>query len=431
LEQLSERASPTSNLADLPSYQRLSSLVKETTGATSDLQWYRARYLLSAGLRDILDSGQAYDGQETAQPVTHDHGVTFQNGEESSGAGGRDDLIKEAKKYAAEVALELEEKLREPGSLPEAFVAHGRSAALTLVARQVLPKTSRLEDVVTTGEGRPDYTDDSIRRALRNVLSDEPEEGTAERIVEFVRTNCPLDDQAQYNLYRYHRTRTRSLGAAIESWTTAIRDARARYGDDLDTDWQEDVLAWRDGLEEMYETELRQLHGYARQVLDAKDPVLVDNIETLLRDDPEPPSDRGGHRRDRRSEGRSRLLSPAPPSSPPIRGGEDRLQLPASSDLAQSREIGIPVPGDGAAELPGHDGQELLSRDAQELSGGNQAEPGVPVPGEPVAEYPDEVYGDADNPEDRYVDSEYSETGFRNDRYPESGDEGVPDESAL
>jgi hypothetical protein len=275
LEQRAEYSDIPRDPASLPSYVRLSSLVEETSQMTEDLQWYRTRYLLSAGLRDVLDLGREEAKYATASA----------NGHAPDPA-----MLELARRRAAELALELEKKIAEPGSLPVEFVAYGRAAALTLVARQVASTTSNLQEMFVDGTDKPDYNDNgAVARALRDVLDNAADDGTAERLVKFARSYCPLDDQAQYNLYRYHQTRASNLAKAIADWDVILGDAQQNFGTRPPRqirDWEEQVLEWQSFLKKLYQEEVGEMRDYARQVLAAGDPALVERINAVRRLDP-------------------------------------------------------------------------------------------------------------------------------------------------
>jgi hypothetical protein len=322
LELREECAVPQDDPSGLPSYQRLSSLLKDTAGRTGDLQWYRTRYLLSSGLRDIVDFGPDRAGNMSA--AQNGHAPASANGHAPDPAKPRpgETLIDVARRNAAELALELERRIAERRGLPKSFVEYGRAAALTLVARQVDLKTPVLEDVMVERKDTPEYTDDgAVMRALRNVLDSAADVGTAERLVDFVRSYCPVDEQAQYNLYRYHQTRAKNLAAAIENWNIRLRKLRQDYGEHPPQrvwDWARDISEKQDRLGQLYDKELSQMRACAQQVEEAGDPVLIERLNAARRLDPEgaEPRYRGGHRRERPAERESRPPWQAPDESP-------------------------------------------------------------------------------------------------------------------
>jgi hypothetical protein len=322
LEQREECAVPQRDPAALPSYKRLSSLVHETADRTDDLQWYRTRYLLSAGLRDILDLSPNGTRHHAASPAHNNdsgHQAASANGD---GPRSGETLVDLARRRAAELALELEEKISNRGGLPLAFVEYGRAAALTLVARQVDLRTGSLDKMLVPGAGRPDYADGgAVKRALRDILDGRAADGTAERLVGFVRSCCPLDDQAQYNLYRYHQSRATHLADAIESWNATLRQARQRYGEeppDRVRFWADDVSRWQKALSDLYGTELSQMEECARQVETAGDVALIERLKVVRKLDPTEPEFRYsvGGRHGRPSAEGSRLSQPAPSVTP-------------------------------------------------------------------------------------------------------------------
>jgi len=362
LEQRAECAVPQRDPASLPSYRRLSSLVRDTATMTGDLQWYRTRYLLSAGLRDVLDLSPNGTRYHPARPAPDDsgrHRATSVNGHGPHPAPPEQDetMIDLARRHAVELALELEEKIADRRGLPEAFVQYGRAAALTLVARQVDLRTGDLEKMLVDGTGRPDYTDGgAVRRALRNVLHNAADDGTAERLVGFVRSYCPIDDQAHYNLYRYHQTRASNLAAAIENWSVALRQARRRYGENPPGrvwTWAEDVTDWQKALASLYEAELSQMRECARKVEEGGDPVLIERLRITSQLEPVEPRFRysNGRRHERPADDGSRLNSPAPSVTPDAVGPGPAPAPP-------------PDPGQPAPAAPGQSGPAVPDRPA-------------------------------------------------------------------
>src|SRR5262249_39568419 len=140
----------------------------------------------------------------------------------------------------------------------------------------------------------------------------------AEQLVEFTRRCRPLDDQALYNLYRYHRTRARICEAAIDGWQEALDQAERSPGYVVPGQlarWRDEVLRWQDALEERYQDELSELQDYQDEIVEAGNPVLTEQVTTLPRLTREPPGPENRHHPDY---GTDRAL-PAPLGPPPAR----------------------------------------------------------------------------------------------------------------
>lgn len=348
LDQNGDYAVPPTDPTMLLSYQRLSELVQDTAQMTGDLQWYRTRYLLSAGLRDIIDLGPP-DAREV-KPVPsmngHNGKHAAANGHDPAGPRPGETLVELALRLAAELALQLETQISQPGSLPETFVAYSRAAALTLVARQVHLSTRHLKKVLVEPGNRRDYTDGgAVRRALDDVLSNRADDGIAERLVEFARYYCPLDDQAYYNLYRYHQVRAITLETAIDSWYgSPPRSAGKRSA------WAGDI----NDLRTRYEAELVQMQFAARQVIQVGDPALVARVEAVSALDPQP----GNGRWHAMEESLQR--EQAPESVPPLDNtvwefDEPHLDLPGAAGPGEDQYPGeswYPDDGDASGEEP-------------------------------------------------------------------------------
>jgi len=278
LEQFEEQSDPAApaNPLSRPSTRRLSAVVEANATRSAgqpdparyqDLQWYRAHYLLSSGLRDYAER----------QPDPADHeqrGPDFQAATEA------------ARKYAVTMARALED-MRD--RLPADFVRFGRAAALTLVARQAFPAVTsgNADELAVANTGSTNVTDADIRADLDRLSRNDVRVGTAERLVQYVQANCRIDDQASYNLAQYHEARARILDIAVSRWdgvrASVLTEARqlAVPAEEM-AGWDADVVRWQDMLRTQLLSEQRQIENYAQQVVAAGDPVLADRAATLL-----------------------------------------------------------------------------------------------------------------------------------------------------
>jgi len=310
LEQLYERSSRSRS--DSPSrspsrsregvsartwHRRLSWLLDVTARGPRDLQWYRARYLMSEGLRDIV---------EADEPVPPDQ------------PDSRETLIQTARQHAVDLAIELEENLRRPSAVPRTFLVKSQAAVLTLVARQVIPRTDQLKEMLTFGPSGPGLGGRSVLDELKSLRKTGPGKGIPEWLVEYVHTFCTLDDQAQYNLWHYHRNRGKVCIASIDRWQRALDEVTSDTHalDEIDQ-WRDQVLRWQDALEEMCQAELQQAGEYAKEVELTGDPVLVEQVKALPAIERPPPSLGLSHHPDY---GTPRQLPPPtapPPERPP------------------------------------------------------------------------------------------------------------------
>lgn len=248
LQQRLEPAAVLDDPAGTPWFGPLRALVTATK-AKDDLQWYRARYLLSLGIQDIVDRGEL--AADTPSPV-----------------------IELARTCAVDLAIELEKRSRDPGHLPSTFVSSNRPAALTLVARQVMPQTQNPADVLTEVPVRAQPAGSSISHVLKSVRRG-PRKGAAEELVEFVRSNfSQIDASAKYNLYRYYQERAQALAGAVDNLDS---------GEGLGL---EELPSAREQLVAAYQATLGQLTYYGDEA--AKDPGLADRIKN----DPPPDADR-------------------------------------------------------------------------------------------------------------------------------------------
>lgn len=279
LEQLDERRAGTAypDPMQRPSARRLARVVAltaqrraadpEAAVSSPDLQWFRARYLLSSNLRDDVDRRRgAADGQ-----ATDDEQVS-------------EDAAAAALDYAVEMALALED---ERDDLPEDFIRFGRAAALTLVARQAFPPvTGRSADqIAVAGQDRSDLSEAGLRAALRSLRKGTAKPGTAERIVRYVRTRLPTDDQTEYNMVWYQLTRARILRTAFARWdgvrlrhSGPVRDEEVRR---KRTEYRTKVARWQRMLARQYVIAEREARASRARVERAADPVLVGLLPSL------------------------------------------------------------------------------------------------------------------------------------------------------
>ena len=363
LEQLSEAANGYGDPASRPSHQRLRGLVKKV--APEDLQWYRSRYLFSMGVRDVLDSGS---------PPPNGHG---------SARPGPSVIVTEAKDLAAELAIRLDE-LRGALNLPWEFLEYGRAAALTLLARQVIPRTTQLPDVLSTqldevfgtDTAIPEFTDANIGAQLRRIASGSAK-GDPERLVKYARTRLRLDDQARYNLLRYHRTRATICYVAYQRYRTALASALIAPENYR---WRQRVSVWMRLLGQQYRAECVRAGGYGEQIRAAADPVLRGQLDIL---DPLPPqiSDEEGGSDDSRGAGEEiPFPAEAPPERPPYTGSPDTFRGPRGN-ASQSPESPDRPPQPTPEPLP-----ELESGATERPANGSDQDPATPAAAFTLAE---------------------------------------------
>jgi hypothetical protein len=288
LEHLREQSRGYGDPARQRSHERLTDVVRSTGDNRGDPQWHRARYLLASVLRDILDAAPAAPTPaDRADPKL------------------RTSLSDQAREAAAELALELEGQGGSASEVSRQFAASGRAAALTLLARQAIPRAGSLADVPVTAvapddgaaepgtgqdgdttrqlRGEPQsrgpvaqpLTESTLPALIESLQAGAPPPGTSERIVDFVRGTLELDDEARYNLARYH-------------------DARAWICTEASLRYRADPAAPADlavHLAELAQQEQATAQEYAASVRAGGDPVLVRQVE--LAEPREPQADWG------------------------------------------------------------------------------------------------------------------------------------------
>lgn len=299
LEQVDERedaarppgqrqAEPPADPLLRPSAQRLQRVVRVTAQRRAadpraaarhpDLQWYRARYLLSSDLRDEVDRRRSEVDRRPA-PI----------GGVADDEQAAPEAAAEALNYAIDLALTLED---ERDLLPPDFVRFGRAAALTLVARQAFPTVTseNADDLAVAGQDRRDLTDTDVRAELLNLRGSRREPGTAERLVRYLRDHCRTDDQSEYNLLHYQLTRARIIRIAFDRWDGVLgRELEAAgqaYGPDLPGEvvaWTDKVGNWQRMLAQEYGAAVREAEQSRKRVEQAPDPdpVLVGLVRSL------------------------------------------------------------------------------------------------------------------------------------------------------
>jgi hypothetical protein len=272
---------------DTASRIRLERALRATQKTPGSLQWYRARYLLSADMRDGVESARDSAGL-------------------SGTVAGPDDatVAREARDYAIELVARLADR-SSAKLLPEEFLAKARPAALTLLARQAFPSSADPATWIVSQRPDAPITPETIGQELQNLRAHGPRPGTAERLVEFVRDNFKLEDQAHYNLLRYHGTRVRILATSIERWQERLATYQGR-----DPEWTEEVQFWMDDLEDLCQNELQQLREHDAQIDDKFLRERVEEFRPPARTAREPWS--GRHREGPRPAG-------PPPLEPPRR----------------------------------------------------------------------------------------------------------------
>jgi hypothetical protein len=258
------KSPPQVPIEDLSWYQTLTAIVEATDRrgflpfrrGRRDLQWYRARYLLAMGLRDLMD---------VAPPASPEV---------------REYFADKARELTADVAIELERRARSPRWwLPKEFVHYGRTAAITLLARQVMTWTNDPAQVVTTSWSAG-FTKRTIGSALQAIRNGYVDKDTSAKLAEFPATaGLVVDDQSEYNLARYRRRRFEICETAINSYQAAL-DGNPP-GTSQRNDWRDGILRYMDRLEEQAQEELTLAARYERQVEYARDPFLATEIRTL------------------------------------------------------------------------------------------------------------------------------------------------------
>jgi hypothetical protein len=177
-------------------YELLQYVADRTEGKTSDLQWYRARYLLPLAILDF--------------------GAPTGDGTQASAQ----DRVRAAN-YSTELAGELLERDHDPGDLTAEFAENSLGAALVLAAREHIPTTSDLTQVSTDATDADLSADpDSLVALLRNPA----QKGTPEKLAAYAQAYCKKTPQMKYNMYRYHQKRVRICVQAAEVVAEKLRD---------------------------------------------------------------------------------------------------------------------------------------------------------------------------------------------------------------
>lgn len=245
--------------ANRVSYQRLSRIVGDSALSPDDPQWYRGRYLLSSVLRDGVDDQPAATEATAGQ-------------------------VKEAKEYAIQVAnaIVARQGTRPLGPIPGGFFQNGQAAALTLVARQVIPVATDLTEVSVQEEPGHGYRDGDIPAVLTQLAAGQLPDRAPELLEQYVLRNLQLDDQSFYNLARFHHRRAQIYADAIDRWEQILEGMNQQAA----PSGAEGVRLWQDVLEERYRVEVRQALTYQAEVrATTTDPVLAG----LAQDIPELP----------------------------------------------------------------------------------------------------------------------------------------------
>jgi hypothetical protein len=93
-----------------------------------------------------------------------------------------------------------------------------------------------------------------------------------------------VDDQAQYNLLRYHLARAQICRKAIRRYNVALREAGTTFAETpapYVVAWRNQVRNWQRLLEDQYQAGVTELAGYEASVLAAGDSVLVGQVRSL------------------------------------------------------------------------------------------------------------------------------------------------------
>jgi hypothetical protein len=284
LEQLDEREAGTEypDPAQRPSARRLARVVDLTAerraadpqaaASSPDLQWFRARYLLSSSLRDDVDRWRASTGR---------HAAIGQGADEQAS----EDAASAALGYAAELAIALED---ERANLPSDFIRFGRAAALTLVARQAFPPvtSTSADQIAVAGQDLSDFSEAGLRAALRSLRDGKAKPGTAERLVRYVRTNLPTDDQTEYNMVWYQLTRARILRTAFGRWDGALNRQSGPDQDEVvrlkKAEYRGKVQRWQQMLARQYVIAEREARASRARVERGADPILIGLLPSLV-----------------------------------------------------------------------------------------------------------------------------------------------------
>jgi tetratricopeptide (TPR) repeat protein len=324
LDQLSDQAADP---RDSSAYHQLTGLLNGS--GPGDLHHYRARYLLSSILRDRVeesvepplggpDLARQADGLAPQVP-TPDVRLVPPELPASSPRTPPEvavQLREEARQHAITLATELEEQRRNP-AVPRQFVERNRAAALTLVARQVLPETTERANILSPAPYVP-ITEENLGARLTE-LATETLPGTAESLVDFVNDTCVLDEQAHFNLYSYYSTRAENLAAVIDDWQARAEQIWAAYDGRPPPGvaaWLEEVQVWQDTLEERYQEEQRRLRGHEEQITATNDSVLSLRLQATSRPYRPAPTRGRSHHRDYGTDAQRPPRDTPPPPEP-------------------------------------------------------------------------------------------------------------------
>jgi hypothetical protein len=329
LEKLADTG--TGPLENRPWYQTLLRVASQTGGrrflfckrGRRDLQWYRANYLLSSAQREFLESRPSLDRAVLK------------------------DIDAEARQRAVEVAIELEKRAGRRGGLPAEFAEYGRSAALTLLARQTITRTADPGQVISTRRS-PRISQGGLRRELTRIKRNRVDSDASAKLVEFTAEYRPIDDQSEYNLALYRHARYKNCVSAIGEYQNAVNRSSGDRREAAEA-WRADVGRYMDRLEEECQLELAEMKRWEERVREANDPVLAVEVAPLQRIERNPLTRANSHDLFYRETG-ERLPPPstAPPFSPPAEqsiGVTDRPRretnasyaAPASQDAPQPR----------------------------------------------------------------------------------------------
>ncbi len=233
----------------------LRSLIRATRSKTRDPQWLRSRYALSRGLADLAQNPD------------------------------------EARHYAREFAIEVEEQLKRPRKHTQVeFLTRSRGAALALAASQLIPFTDDIDDVSVAGTVPENVSADDVMRLLRYGG-----DGAPEILAAFIEANCPEDAEVKYNLYRYQRNRIWACEDAAEAINRELRGG-------ADSERRAALQARLGEVEGTAGRAAETMNRYHREIIRAADLPVLARIEAVAKvrrvrredDDPEtglaPPS---------------------------------------------------------------------------------------------------------------------------------------------
>jgi tetratricopeptide (TPR) repeat protein len=207
-----------------------------TTGTkTHDPQWVRSRYALSRGLADLAQDRE------------------------------------EAKHYARELAVEIEEQLRTPGKdTPVDLLTSSRGPVLALATSEMIPLTADVNGVSVMGVIPAGITEVDVIQLLRYGG-----DGAPEKLAAFVEANYPDDAEVKYNLYRYQRNRNWACEDAIKEINRELGSASGERRTELQARLQEVEAAAVQAGDTMSQ--------YRREISETADASVLARVDAVAR----------------------------------------------------------------------------------------------------------------------------------------------------